>query len=36
MLQTSFIRDNAELVKERLKRRNLNDKDLQIIDDIIG
>ena len=35
MLQTSFIRANAELVKERLKRRNLTDKDLEVIDDII-
>ncbi len=36
MLQTSFIRANTDMIKERLKRRNLDGEDLQVIDDIIA
>ena len=36
MLTTNFIRNNQELVKEGLKKRNFSDDNLSIINEIIG
>ena len=36
MLQTSFIRENAELLKTRLLKRNLGEEDLKLVDQAIS
>ena len=36
MLQTSFIRENAELLKARLRKRNLSEEDLQLVDQAVS
>lgn len=36
MLQTSFIRENAELLKSGLRKRNFSDEDLQLVDQAIS
>ena len=36
MLRTSFIRENAELLKARLRKRNFTDQDLQLVDQAIA
>ncbi|MEO0875965.1 MAG: serine--tRNA ligase, partial [Bacteroidota bacterium] len=35
MLQTSFIRENAEQLKAGLRKRNFSDEDLQLVDQAI-
>lgn len=36
MLQTSFIRENAALLKSGLRKRNFSDEDLQLVDQAIS
>ena len=36
MLQTSFIRENAELLKTRLRKRNFGEEELQLVDQAIS